>query len=43
MDEYCIDAVSLSMHKLYGPCGIGALVCSNKLIKYIKKKPLICG
>lgn len=30
-----LDAVTISMHKLYGPVGVGALVISPKLCKYI--------
>lgn len=43
MDKYYIDAVSISFHKLHGPSYLGALVCSNKLIKKIKNNALICG
>lgn len=43
MNEYQIDALSVSMHKLNGPQGIGLLILSNRLFDKIKKHPLICG
>jgi len=38
-----IDAISVSLHKLTGPIGIGLLILSKQLLKKYKLQSLICG
>jgi cysteine desulfurase len=39
----CVDAFSVSFHKLYGPVGIGALIIREKLIRGYGFKAMITG
>lgn len=42
-DEYNIDAMSVSFHKLYGPTGIGAIILKKSLVRGYGLCALICG
>lgn len=43
LDNCCIDAVSVSFHKLYGPMGIGMLIINNELIEGYQLDGQIAG
>ena len=43
MPKNCIDAMSVSMHKLYGPMGIGFLIINNELVNGYKLDGQISG
>jgi cysteine desulfurase len=43
MTRNCIDALSMSFHKLYGPMGLGMLIISNNLIDGYDLKSQISG
>jgi cysteine desulfurase len=43
MNEWRIDALSVSYHKIYGPQGIGLLIVNNSLLSKIQMYPLIAG
>lgn len=43
MRFFSADFISFSAHKLYGPTGVGALVCSKQGFKAVQQNPLIIG